>query len=599
MILHCTPPSEEYAPNPALGYLKGFLQAHDIEVKNVYWNVILARQLWEFQRDVRPYAEDTRFFPVLVPLYIARHLITDDFSGTTPLDLIFLSVFPKEELSEMMYAVKDSIDRYIKQQKLHEDVIAGFTLKIYQWPMSFYIISRLKELNPDITIVVGGITTKSQAAAVMRAIPQADYAIYGEGEYPLLHVVKALKTNQRINVPNLHCVIHKGNIMSTRVTHEYPDLDSYPFADHADYFETVRKYMRVLKHPITIPIWGSRSCSWNKCKFCVLNEGYHYRVRSPENVVKEVEHQSDLHHVSRFIFVDTEFAGTMQRFKTLLTLLIKSAAEKKKQYEFCAEISPLFITAETAPLMHTASFTKVQAGFEAMTDTLLEKMQKQQRVVHNIQALKLGSQYNLGMHGLNIIREIPTETEEDIVESCKNIQYIRFFLNKYPLILGYLKLWKGAPFYEDVPEEERKKWRENPFWAEIAPAGVVPDDDRFEFFGFYRTGHNPQWDVFDKVLHFVTRQEYTYEWVEYPDGSSVEEKGAIVRCYVFDRDETDFLVFCDMIKTFSEIKKRFNNLSEDELLKMLQTLKDAGMIYYDKDLNCISVLEAAKRRLSV
>ena len=48
MILHCTPPYEQYTPNPALGYLKGFLQSQGVEVTNIYWNVILARRIFKF-----------------------------------------------------------------------------------------------------------------------------------------------------------------------------------------------------------------------------------------------------------------------------------------------------------------------------------------------------------------------------------------------------------------------------------------------------------------------------------------------------------------------------------------------------------------------
>jgi hypothetical protein len=42
MILHCTPPYTLDIPNPAIGYLKGFLKALGIPVKNIYWNAVLA-----------------------------------------------------------------------------------------------------------------------------------------------------------------------------------------------------------------------------------------------------------------------------------------------------------------------------------------------------------------------------------------------------------------------------------------------------------------------------------------------------------------------------------------------------------------------------
>ncbi len=599
MILHCTPPYRQHVPNPALGYLKGFLQARGIEVKSIYWNLILARKLLLFQKMLEKYAENTRHFDILHTLYVCRHLLTEN-SGNgnlTPFDVLYSSIYSREEMTEMAHSIKDDIDQYIKQHNLHETALAGFTLKYFQWLMSPYLIRRLKELNPEMKIVIGGITNESQGFEFMRIFNLVDFAVWGEGEFPLFYLVKALEGDKDVkNVPNL--VYRDGNkILLTGVTHEQPPLDSYPFADHSDYFSTPGKY-RSFQVPIRIPIWGSRSCPWNKCRFCVLNEGYAYRTRSPGNIVEEIEVQSKKHNVDNFIFVDTEVPGNMKRFKKLLELLIQVSASHMKKYDFHSEISPVFITPETAKYMQLASFSQMQIGFEAMTDSLLEKMEKRHRFAHNIQALKLGKQYGLDICGLNIIRGIPAETKDDILESCANIKFLRFFLKKFPLEPGFLSLWKGAPFYEDVSEEERKKWESSQFWTETEPLHLISESNKYEFFGFYNSGHDRLWDDFESLLEFYVQQDRSYEWFEYPDGSILEEKGLRSYKYKFDRDETDLLIFCDSIKTFSEIKERFSHLSKDKLLEMLRNMKNAGMIYYDKDLRwIISVVEATERRV--
>lgn len=597
MIINCTPPYGRYIPNPALGYLKGFLESEGINVKAVYWNVILARKMLEFQSGLEEYEKDERYFSVLTTLYLGRQLLTDSLPRVTPLHLLYSSVYTREELSEIVHSIKDDIFHYIKQHNLHEALLAGFTLKTYQWIMGYYLMSCLKEMNPEIKIVTGGITNESQARAFMNMFSLADFAVYGEGEYPLLHLAKALKEDVPITkVPQL--VYRDDNkIVSTGALYECPHLDVYPFADHSDYFQTFKKYMVFVQFPVSIPVWGSRSCPWNKCKFCVLNEEYPYRARSPENIVQEIEYQSEQYNVDNFIFVDTELPGNKKRFKTLLKLLVKSSSARKKKYYFQAEVSPVFIDAETAHLMQLASFNKIQIGFEAVTDTLLEKMRKRHGVAHNIQALKLGRKHSLAMQSLNIIREIPTETSDDILESCINLKFLRFFLDEYTLIPGFFKLWKGAPFYKEMSHAERELWKENPYWTEIAPLHLV--SNRFDFFGFYRSVHDPQWSVFQNLLRVFTCK-YSYEWIEYPDGSSVEEKGPITHRYLFDRNETDLLLFCDTIKGFSEVKKRFSHLSEGDLLETMENLKDAGMLYYDKDLHCIiSVLEADRRTVLV
>ena len=52
ITLHCAPPYRFDVPNAALGYLKGFLEARNIHVKNVYWNVILTPEIEGFNRGI-------------------------------------------------------------------------------------------------------------------------------------------------------------------------------------------------------------------------------------------------------------------------------------------------------------------------------------------------------------------------------------------------------------------------------------------------------------------------------------------------------------------------------------------------------------------
>lgn len=611
--LHCTPPYNQHIPNPALGYLKGFLAGKGIDVKNVFWNLILAEHLAQFLRGLKDYSKSNDFLTIYPTLYICRQLLTEYDDVKTPLDSLYLSIYSKDEITNMVQSVKEDIDFHIKKNNLYKG-IAGFTLKSYQWLMGYYVISRLKAFNPDVTVVIGGLTNKEQAHVFMNMMHQADYAIWGEGEYPFWYFLRALTENTPVTeVPNL--VYRRYTLCSTRPFQEYPSLDEYPFADHTEYVHGFKQYMTgstlsdyvstfgrhpADEAPLIIPIWGSRSCPWNKCKFCVLNENYEYRARSPESIVEEIEYQSEKHRINSFMFMDTELAGNTKRFKTLLQLLMQSSLENEKKYRFFAEVSPIFITDETAKLMQLASFTEIQIGFEAMTDSLLEKMKKRHRFAHNIQALKLGKRYGVGISGLNILRGIPPETKEDIIESLANIRFLRFLLTTYTLTPGFLRLDKGSPFYEDVSKKERTHWKNNPIWTEVEPLELIPVSEKEEFFGFCGPGLNRLWVDFENLIKFYTKQARTYEWIAYPNGSFVEEKGLRVYKYIFDRDETDLLIFCDTIKTFSDVKKRFPHLSEDDLFKMLYNLKKVGLVYCDENARqIISVLDTKERKVLV
>ena len=595
MILHCTLPYRPDIPNPALGYLKGFLQAQKIPVQNVYWNIILEKNVRLFNKSFEKVSGGTGLPLSGIALFSARHLLKG-VTMSTPMDLIFSSVFTKREIRNIIHSFKSTIDQFIRMNNLDKAPLSGFTLKSNQWPMALYIMNQLKDMNPDAKVVIGGIANQEQAQRFMHVFTKADFAVWGEGEYPLLQLAAAVKEDISLDtVP--HLVYRDGKkCVTTNAQREYPLLDEYPFADHTDYFTMVEN---APPSPVLIPIWGSRGCPWNRCKFCSLNENYEYRTRSPENIVKEVEYQSKKHKCDSFIFVDTELPGNKKRFKTLLKLLLESSARRGKPYSFHAEMSPLFIDSDTASYMEQIVFSSIQIGFEAVTDSLLEKMEKRHRFAHNIQALKLGTQYNLNLNNLNIIRGIPSETEEDIKESCTNVTFLRFFLGKYPLSPNHLTLEKGSPFYDEIPESERDKWKANLLWAEIAPTGLIDCVDRFELYGFCETSpfHYREWDIFARVLTSYRGQNRSYEWVEYEDKSVLKEIGPITYKYTLTRDETDILIFCDTIKHFKEIKEKFSHIPEDDLLTMVNSLKEAGMIYYNKDMSAvIAVVEAYKKK---
>ncbi|MBU6997325.1 MAG: radical SAM protein [Theionarchaea archaeon] len=598
MILNCLPPYSYDIPNPALGYLKGFLQSKGIPVTNVYWNLVLAEELSKFQTHIGDYPVFSSLSSLNTPvLYAVRHL-SSRHREKTVLDQYFSPYFDHGKEPTFVDSLRTKIDDYIYQNSLHKESLAGFTLKTYQWLLGSHIMRRLKELNPHMQIVIGGLRNSEQAQTFMRFFTLADYAVWGEGEYPLFHLVQSIREGTFNEVP--HLVYRDGAaITSTEKDSENCDLDSYPFADHTDYFAAlnacIHEDMRVI-----IPIWGSRSCPWNRCKFCVLNEEFSYRARSPENIVEELEYQSRRYGCDTFVFVDTELPGNTKRFDHLLALIVASSERRGRPYCLFAEASPIFVNPDTVQAMKKACFEIVQIGFEAMTDGLLEKMKKRHSFAHNIQALKLGDQYGLEIKG-NFIAETPPETEEDVLESCVNLKFLRFSLRKYSIVPKYFTLYKGSPYYNEMSEYEREAYDKDPMWAEVASVLQLPDSERFEFFGFFagKIRHYLLWNTFQRLLQFYSRTGSDYQWTEYPDYSLFEEKGSRSLDFSLSRDETDVLVFCDSIKSFTQVQQHFSHLEEKKLLHVLEILKERGLLYCDRSLgNIISVVRADERVMS-
>jgi hypothetical protein len=156
-------------------------------------------------------------------------------------------------------------------------------------------------------------------------------------------------------------------------------------------------------------------------------------------------------------------------------------------------------------------------------------------------------------------------------------------------------LLKGSPFYKEMSEKERKEWNQDPLWGEIAPTNLVAEEDRFEFFSFYRETfcNYHVWETFWHLMLLYGKQNSSYTWVKTPNGSLVEEKGRKLMIYELSQNETDVLVFCNTVRSFSEIQKEFS-LPEAEIRTILSKLNDHALLYVDTEGNCISILDATK-----
>jgi len=601
--LHCALPYTPLIPNAALGYLKGYLSKNKKDtIRNFYWNLFPKEINEEFNSLVydlmKLYNVSYSFFVILyATLAISKNLYSIEKNiEFSSLDAIYNSqIFYKHDIKKITKNIKSYIHTEIEQESLANVDIAGFAMKTNQWLFNYYIMKKLKKENPEIKLVLGGLQTEEEGLQYMRIFKEADFAIWGEGEIPFTRLIQQFDDlkNYR-SIPNL-IIRNDKNIYSTSQISEseLPDFNKYPFPDHSDYINTINKLD--IHQNFKFPIQGTRSCLWNKCKFCVLSEGIPYRERSPENIVKEIEYQSKKYDIDGFMFIDEDIGRkNNNEFIDLLHLLIKSSNQRKKPYHIVGEISPIRLNAYSIKLMKKISFDSVQIGFEAMTDNLLKKMLKKQSFAHNIQALKFAEEQNFDLTGLNVIRGIPTETEEDVFESIENLKFLRFYLHKFPIFEARLGLYYGSTFYDEIsPSEVEKYWNYSPLYPDIAKFKFMNNTNKRDFL-FRTTGfskgltYSNEWAIFVKILKKYSSEIFKYKWMAFPNGSSVIIENEGEYQYKLDKIETEVLIYCNMTKTYTDLKNQFKNLKEEQLLEILYSLKDIGLIYFnDKSIRFI------------
>lgn len=611
IVFNYLPPAAETSPSAAFSVLKGFLKKHNYDSTTIYWNILIHDML----KSILPFqgiSPDEFDILLLIPFLIG---ISEKYKSSQAMERIlskFYSMFPKYSMksiptgTDIIEHIKNSIHKLIDNELDKIDVkntlLVGFSAKFHQWIPGIILAEKLKKRFPNIKIAIGGFGSSKDAKALLNVCHDFDFAVWGEGEYPLLELLKQIDIHayncHLAAVPNL-AYRENSEIKVTKVKSRFLDFNEYMSPDFSDYLNSAGIEGN---NQFRFTIETSRGCHWNRCKFCYLNVGYRYRRRPPEHIVREVESLSSKYDHNRFLIVDNDAVGTdTDYFEKLLDLLIESARKNQVIYDFQAEIVHRGFNSRIIKKMATAGFNRVQIGYEAITDSLLKKIDKKTDFSDLILFAKFASKYGITVIGSNIIRGIVGETPADVQESIKNLPFLRFFLNSHPgrsniwHILIKLRLEPGSIFFKMVNEAEKQNWNFHPT-AYLLPDSFITRNDRSQLFGFFRQLENEvEWDQFKKANKFYQDTDFKYSLYEHSGFKYYSEymQEDMINYIIFNEPE-----YWDVLKAaneevisferiFNKLKRKYTEFTEQRLMEIVEQLKSDYLLYANKELTRI------------
>lgn len=208
--------------------------------------------------------------------------------------LIDCDAFPDSE---------ERIDQAIRDFK--PDVV-GFYIMTWTFRQASRIARRIKQFNRDIKTVIGGPNVSSFPRLSLQH-DEFDFAVMGEGEITMVELLEALETGGKLD--KIKGLIFKkdGRIIVNKVRPQIENLDKIPFPAwdllpikcYYDVFTRRRKFATMI---------ASRGCPFN-CTFCDRKNrlGKKWRVRSPKNVVREMELLNSQYGIKEIMFFDDNF----------------------------------------------------------------------------------------------------------------------------------------------------------------------------------------------------------------------------------------------------------------------------------------------------
>lgn len=356
----------------------------------------------------------------------------------------------------LVYTIKDDLDK-ISNELAQYDIL-GLACYIWNIEQIKYLITQLRKLNPQQTIILGGPEVSFLSEKDVGKY-DFDYVVCGEGERVFVELVKAIVNEDEVN--NEYIVIKRDDEVIMNKALNYVELD-YASPLTNDFSEVdVENQIVYLE--------TSRGCPY-QCAYCqasldnkVRNFDVHY-IFSLIDLINERE-------VKLVKFLDRTFNFDVERTNQILAYII-SHDNKKTVYQF--EITGELLDLSSIRLINEKArhgLFRFEIGVQSTNDKANQAIRRYQnfdKLRQVIQEIQHGNKIILH---LDLIAGLPYEDLSSFKKTFDDV----FALGTEELQLGFLKLLKGTKLNEYLEQYGYSFNKQAPY--EIISNDFLSSDD--------------------------------------------------------------------------------------------------------------------------
>ncbi len=222
-------------------------------------------------------------------------------------------------------------------EEFKPDIVGVSCLFSSIFPVIREICQEVKHIDPDILTITGG-TYPTFMTEYCLSEPSLDMVALGESEATMLEVVRRLQQGKTLDHVDGLAVKHSDTVQVNQKTSYIQDLDSMPFP--ARDLLPMKLYNRIgVPHSFSAaqkknaPIITSRGCPAN-CIYCSSTNfwGNRYRLRSPENVLAEMDELVSRWGIEEVQFEDDNITANKKRAKEIFRGIIDRGYKVKLNF---------------------------------------------------------------------------------------------------------------------------------------------------------------------------------------------------------------------------------------------------------------------------
>jgi anaerobic magnesium-protoporphyrin IX monomethyl ester cyclase len=321
--------------------------------------------------------------------------------------------------------------------------LVGITALTVMWPKLKVFSRALKEMQPGINIIVGGVHACLIKERALSEVPSADAVCWGEGEFAMLEYADRIMNPSAVQPLNgLAFRSQEGEMVVGPDREPIRDIDSLPLPDRslvpiAGYVPAIEQYKKL---PVT-NMFTTRGCPF-RCTFClpdILGKGM--RQRSVDRVLEEIEVLETDFGIRDIAFWDDTFTVNKRRVADLCERLL----QRKRKTVWSAQARADCVTPDMLGRMARAGCWKVFYGVESLVQKNLDVINKGETVDQIFRAIEWTRKAGIETEA-SFMFGIPGETFED------GLQTIRLAKKLDP---DYAKFFYFTP-YGDLQQDIRK-----------------------------------------------------------------------------------------------------------------------------------------------
>lgn len=346
----------------------------------------------------------------------------------------------------------------LKPEQVLEGIMASrpevvcFSIPTYVYKSTKALIGMLKREYPDVLVAVGGVHPTLLPHVTARN-PDIDFTCVGEGEIAFPKLIDdveargadAVKASSRADHPGIWSQ-WQGEIVNRGFSPTVKDLDALPWPEKRHHYAA---------NPALQPIYSllaSRGCVFT-CTFCnsaSLNTKYRkegnakfYRCRTVDNVIEELQWAKRTYNPKFVQFFDDIF-GVKPSW-------LEEFSEKYKReigLPFEIQTNPKIHNMKSMELLADCGCVHLEFGFQSANADIRREMLSRKETNAQVQELALGARKRGMLMELDLIVNLPGETESEVQEAIQfvedvhpelvNVSFLQYF-PKTPIIQTAIK----------------------------------------------------------------------------------------------------------------------------------------------------------------